>query len=148
LRHASWWKAELLSDMGRVGESAPYWDRAVQLNTNPRDTAFLRHKRAWAWVYSGEHAKALEEINDLEKLGRFDDFKLQDLALLCALSAAKIAEGKAPPSPSGAPLPAGKMAKPYADRAMELLCKGVEAGYDDLAALKNHPDWAVLRPRS
>jgi tetratricopeptide (TPR) repeat protein len=141
LRDAHWWKANLLGELNRVGDAAVHWDRAAQLNDSTEHEPYLRHKRAWAWVHAGEYAKTLAEVGELEKLGRFEDFSLQDLAVLCAISAAKIAKKKTTPGGDE------EAARPYADRAMELLRKAVAGGYDDLAALKGHADWAALRWR-
>jgi eukaryotic-like serine/threonine-protein kinase len=134
LRNAYRGRANTLVALGRHAEALADLDRAVELDHGQRVSYPIRLQRATALARLKRHAEATAEANAFAGSKDASAAILYDVARVYALSV--MAAGVDPPS------------EQYAARAVELLRRAIERGYQNVARLKRDPDLGVLRPRA
>jgi tetratricopeptide (TPR) repeat protein len=139
LRNAHWGRAEALQQLGRHGEAAKDWDRALAMNSQPAVEIDLRRNRADALVRAGDHAAATAEADALVKLPMAPADLALSMARVFALAAASATADTS-------------LADQYATRAIDLLRRGQTAGHFQNPAqvekLRSDPDFKSLRLRA
>jgi predicted Zn-dependent protease len=101
-------------------------------NSVPRKPrSAFRAKRANSHIQAGQVAEAVAEIDELTKGGGWNASQWYDFARVYAVASGRIAGKK----------------REYADRAIELLSKAVNAGYKDAAHMVKDTDLDTLRDR-
>jgi tetratricopeptide (TPR) repeat protein len=130
LRNSHWGRALAYDRLQRYAEALQDWDRAIELSP-PQEQPGLRAARATTRVNAGQVAEAVAEVAELTKSSSWDAGQWYDFACVYAL-----ASGKTP----------GKE-QAYADRAMELLRRAVQAGWRNAAHMRKDTDLDPLRGR-
>jgi hypothetical protein len=144
-------------NLNRNGEARREFQIALEQSTNPGERTYLlwciraidtepdrkrRHealaatlygrvRRADSLVRSGMVPEAVAEVAVLTKNANWGALEWYDCACVYSLASAKIADKK----------------REYTDRAMELLQKAVDVGWDDAAHVANDTDLDPLRSR-
>lgn len=116
--------------LARYAESVKDWDRSIELSA-PTDQGRQRASRATSRVQAGMIAEAVAEVAELTKSPNWKVDQWYDFACVYGIASVKITDKK----------------QDYADRAMELLQKAVESGYNDTAHMKKDTDLDPLRDR-
>jgi tetratricopeptide (TPR) repeat protein len=111
-------------------EAAKDWDRAIELSA-PAERPTLRSRRAVAQQKAGMVAEAVAEVAELTQHPDWTADEWYNFACIYSIGSTKLRDRQ----------------QEYADRAMELLRKAVEAGYQDVKHLKTDPDLIPLRDR-
>ncbi len=130
LRNSYSGRAEANDQLEKYAEAVKDWNRAIELSPRQEQPLF-RAQRANSRVRAGQVAEAAAEVAELTKTGKWPADKWYDFACVYAVASSKSADKK----------------QEYADRAMELLHKAVQAGYTDAAHLAKDKDLDVLRER-
>jgi serine/threonine protein kinase/Flp pilus assembly protein TadD len=123
LRNSHLNRAMAYDRLHQFAEALQDWDRAVELSP-PREQAGVRASRATARVNAGQVAEAVAEIAELTKSSAWSAGQWYDFACVYALACAKSAARK----------------QEYADRAMELLRRAVQAGWRNAAHMRQDTD--------
>jgi tetratricopeptide (TPR) repeat protein len=123
--------------LGKYAEAVADFDRVIELSPAP-DHLLYRGGRALTCAKAGQIASAISEVAELLPLVanapgslKRDGVYLYTFACVYAIAAGKVVEKK----------------QEYADRAMELLERAVQAGYRDAAQVARDDDLAALRGR-
>jgi tetratricopeptide (TPR) repeat protein len=114
----------------QFGEALKDWDRAVELS-QPQQQPQARASRATTRVNAGQVAEAVAEVAALTKSSAWSAGQWYDFACVYALASAKNADRK----------------QAYADRALELLRRAVQAGWNNAALMRKDTDLDPLRGR-
>jgi tetratricopeptide (TPR) repeat protein/tRNA A-37 threonylcarbamoyl transferase component Bud32 len=140
LCHAHWGRARGFDLLHRHDKAVQNWERALELDDGNYHPA-LQLGRAISQAHvSGDHRQALAGADTLARDA--DGRTLEELARLCALASAAIAdEGQEPAA-------AAQFREQYAARAVDLLRQAAGKGYRDIAYLKEGSDLAPLRHRT
>jgi serine/threonine-protein kinase len=130
LRNSHATRALAYDQLERYAEAVKDWTRAIEL-TPPQEQPRLRADRANSQLRAGQVARAVAEVAELTKAGKWSAGQWYDFACILAVAA-----GKDP----------GRKSE-HADRVMELLHKAVKAGYTDADHMEKDRDLEVLRQR-
>jgi serine/threonine protein kinase len=138
LRNSHWNRAVARNSLGQFAEALKDWDRAIELSEKS-EQPHLRVGRAITQVRAGQVAEAVAEVAALMRTPVADApgsptwnaGQWYDLACFYSLASGKSADRK----------------REYADRAMELLRKAANAGYNDAGHMKQDSDLDPLRSR-
>ncbi|HLN29780.1 MAG TPA: serine/threonine-protein kinase [Gemmataceae bacterium] len=121
----------------KFAEARKDWDRAIELSP-PAEQPLFRADRALSRLQAGMVAEAVAEVAELTAFGanasaspKWSADNWYNFACVYAAASGKIADKK----------------QEYANRAMELLQKAVQAGYNDPANMKTDTDLDSLRGR-
>jgi tetratricopeptide (TPR) repeat protein len=123
-------RALALHQLRRHAEAVKDWDKVVELSPKPEQAAF-RASRAIARLQAGQAAEAVAEVDELTKGGGWDYTRWYYFGCIYAVASGKMPDKR----------------QEYADRAMELLRKAVQAGFKDGAHMAKDSDLAPLRDR-
>jgi serine/threonine protein kinase/Flp pilus assembly protein TadD len=123
-------RAIAFDDLHRHAEAVKDWDKAIELSPK-LEQAGWRKSRATSRLQAGQVAEAVAEVAELTKLDGWNTGQWYDFACVYAVASGKVADKK----------------QEYADRAMELLRKAVQAGYKDGAHMAKDTDLDPLRDR-
>jgi serine/threonine-protein kinase len=123
-------RAFAYGQLGKPSEALPDWKRAIALGS-PRRQPSLRIARASSRVRAGQVAEGVAEVEELTSTGNLTAVEFYGCATIYAVASRKSADRK----------------QDYADRAMRMLRRAVQAGYTDVAHLKKNTDLDVLRER-
>jgi tetratricopeptide (TPR) repeat protein len=126
--HAS--RARAYDRLHRYAEALQDWDRALSLSP-PQEQAMVRTSRATARVNAGQVAGAVAEVAALTQSSAWSAGQWYDFACVYALASGKSAAKK----------------QEYADRAMELLRRAVQAGWRNAAHMRKDTDLDPHRGR-
>jgi serine/threonine protein kinase/tetratricopeptide (TPR) repeat protein len=116
--------------LGRHTEAVKDWDKTVELSPPPEQPTH-RASRAISLLHAGKVAQAVAEVAELTKLPAGNADQWYNFACFYAVASGKVMNKKVE----------------YADQAMELLQKAVQAGWKDAAHMKKDTDLAPLRNR-
>jgi tetratricopeptide (TPR) repeat protein len=138
LRNSLWNRARAYDQLKKHAEAIKDWDRAIELSLKSEQPS-LRLSRANSLVQSRHEAEAVAEAEELTKEARVGTpeapkwlaAEWYNFACVYAVASGKVA---------------GKEQE-YADRAVALLRRAVEAGYRDAAHMRKDPDLDALRGR-
>jgi tetratricopeptide (TPR) repeat protein len=130
LRNSYAARAEAYGLLRKYAEAVRDLDKAVELSPN-KEQPKLRAERSIVRLMAGQVAEATAEVAELSKTPNWNAGQWYDFACVYAVASAKIADKK----------------QEYADRAMELLRRAVQAGYRDAAHVKQDSDLDSLRGR-
>jgi tetratricopeptide (TPR) repeat protein len=130
LRNSHGGRALAYEALKKHAEALKDWDRAIELSS-PREQGISRAFRANSLLHAGQIAEAVAEVAELTKLDNWNAGQWYDFACVYAVAAGNTADKK----------------QQYADRAMELLHKAVQAGYKDAAHMAKDSDLDSLRDR-
>jgi tetratricopeptide (TPR) repeat protein len=130
LRNSYWSRARAYDRLRKYAESLQDWDRSIQLSP-PDERPDSRAGRANTRMHSGAIAEAVAEVNELTMLENWSAAQWYDFACIYSVAAGTMAGKK----------------QEYANRAMELLRKAVNAGYKDAAHLKSDAALDAVRDR-
>jgi serine/threonine-protein kinase len=133
LRNAHFSRARALEQLGRHPEAVKDWERAVEVNPEPRTNTFFRHLRAQSLARAGQHAKAVAEATALAAAKDVTGTMLYDFARICAMASVATKEAA--------------LQEQYAANAVSLLRQAVAQGYKHIERIKNNNDLKVLRER-
>jgi serine/threonine protein kinase len=134
----------IVRDGGRPSESLDWFEKAIRTLTavyekdraielSPKDKrANLRTARAASRAKAGHTAEAVAEVAELTTTSNGNADEWYNFACVNAIASGKDAEKK----------------QAYADRALELLHKAVNAGYKDATHMKKDTDLDSLRDRA
>jgi tetratricopeptide (TPR) repeat protein len=145
LRNTLWGRARSLDLLGRYPAALSDWDQAVKLDAGPQ-RPFLLAQQARTLARSGDHLRAVEQVNKLVSQGNPSGPFAFTLAGVYALaSRAALAE-------SSRPLPEReKRAGGHAKEALALLKRAAEAGFfrdaKNVERAKKGADLEALRGR-
>jgi len=129
LRNSYQNRAIALDQLHRHAEAIKDWDMAIMFSSKSEQVE-LRTARACSRAKAGQVAEAIAEVADLISSGG-ENHGWYDFACVYA-----VASGKSPDKK-----------QQYADRAMELLRKAVQAGFKDGPHMAKDPDLDLLRNR-
>jgi serine/threonine protein kinase/tetratricopeptide (TPR) repeat protein len=130
LRNSLGNRASAFDALKRPLDALHDWDRAIELSP-PTERPNFRASRATSQVRAGKIADAVADVEVLTKESEWNAVQLYNFACVYAVAAGKIADKK----------------QEYADRAMELLRKAVQAGSKDAAHMAKDSDLDPLRDR-
>jgi serine/threonine protein kinase/tetratricopeptide (TPR) repeat protein len=130
LRNSHWSRAIAYDRLRKYAEAVNDWDKAIELSSTQEQPSF-RASRATAQVSAGRVAEAVAEVAELTQSSKWNAGQWYDFACVYAVASGKIADKK----------------QEYADRAMELLRKAVQAGWKDAAHMAKDSDLDPLRDR-
>jgi tetratricopeptide (TPR) repeat protein len=116
--------------LAKYTEAVKDWSRAIELSP-PQEQWSFHASRANSRVRAGRATEAVAEVAELTKAGNCPAGQWYDFACIYAVASGKSGDKK----------------QEYADRAMELLHKAVNAGYKDAAHMAKDNDLDVLRQR-
>ena len=123
-------RAATLDKLRRHAAAAPDWEKAVELSPADARRA-ARLGRAESWARGGRAADAVAEVESLAAQPEGNATEWYDFARVYALAGGNIADKK----------------PEYADRAMAMLRRAVDAGYRDAARMKQDEALDSLRDR-
>jgi serine/threonine-protein kinase len=130
-------RAVALTKLNRHVEAIRDWDRAIELDEGSRRDKF-RLQRAACLAHSGEHARAVAEVNALIGGKDVSGPILYGAARVCALAAASVKDD-------------AQLTEQYAGRSVALLRQAQKAGFfkepASLAHMKKDNDLRALRAR-
>jgi len=98
---------------------------------------------AGLWSGTGDHARALAEVTELEKDPDLIAGACYDLACACSLASAAIAK-----DPKLSPAERGASADACSARAVALLSRAVAMGYANVGGIKTDADLNAIRGRA
>ena len=130
LRNSHRGRAIAYDRLRKHAEAVKDWDRAIELSP-PAEQFDFRAAMRTPRLQAGMVAEAVAEVAELTKSPNWNAGQWYDFACVYAVASGKIADKK----------------QEYADRAMELLQKAVQAGYKDAAHMKKDTDLDPLRDR-
>ena len=130
LQESYWYRAIALERLDRYTESTKDWQKATELSPKPESPEF-RTSRAISLARAGRVAEAVAEVAELSKAGAWNSDQWYTFACFYSVASAKAADKK----------------QEYADRAMELLRKAVQAGWKGGAYMTRDTDLDPLRER-
>jgi tetratricopeptide (TPR) repeat protein len=130
LRNSHWVRALTRAQMEKHAEAIKDWDLARELSP-ANEHARFRAYRADSRVRAGQQAEAVSEVAELTKSSNWSAFDWYNFARICAVASGKSADRK----------------KEYADRAMALLRRAVQAGYQDVSRMAEDRDLDALHGR-
>jgi tetratricopeptide (TPR) repeat protein len=130
LRNSYLGRAVAYHGLQKFTEAVKDWDQAVELSP-VAEQAPVRAGRASSQVKTGRVAEAVAEAAELTKSSNWDGRQWYDFACIYAIASGRSAEKKSE----------------YADRAMELLQRAVNAGYQDASRVARDQDLDPLRAR-
>jgi hypothetical protein len=135
-----------LTALGRSREALPDWDRALELDTGPDRRAILID-RAVAQAHTGQHDRAMAEVQDLAQDKARTPLDLYNLACVASLAADSARQDSRLSQPSRE-----KLGEQNAGRAVELLKQAHAAGFfkdpAHVELLKTDKDLEPLRSRA
>jgi serine/threonine protein kinase/tetratricopeptide (TPR) repeat protein len=123
-------RSRALSGLKRHGEAVKEVELAMEVAT-PEMLPRLRAIRATKLSEAGQHAEAIAEATELTKASNWSTVEWYNFACVYAVASGKITDKK----------------REYADRAMELLHKAIQAGWKDAAHMAKDSDLDSLRDR-
>ena len=123
-------RAIALNRLQRFAEAVKDWDMAIKLSSGP-EQAGVHAARAGSRIHAGHVLEGVGEITELIQAGGWNARQWYDFACVYAVASGKSADKK----------------QQYADRAMELLRKSVQAGYKNGAHMATDTDLVPLRNR-
>jgi tetratricopeptide (TPR) repeat protein len=124
-------RAKALDRLHKHPEAVKEWDRVLQLSTDAERVG-ARLSRANSRIQAGELAEALFEVAELANANALSPVEWYNLACIYAIASGKITD----------------KTQEYADRAMGLLRKAVQAGYTNAAHIAKDTDLDSLRERN
>jgi tetratricopeptide (TPR) repeat protein len=130
LRNSHWGRAKAYDALTKPAEAVKDWDRAIELSP-PTEQLGLRASRATSRLQAGMVAEAVAEVAELTKSANWNSGQWYDFACVYAVASGKTADKK----------------QEYADRAIELLRKAAQAGYQNAAHMRKDTDLDALRQR-
>jgi hypothetical protein len=130
LRNSHQVRAEAYTRLRKFAEAVKDWDKVIEL-IPPEEQPGFRVRRAIARHHAGQSAEAVAEVAELAKHPSWPAGVWYDFACVYAVASGKLTAKQTA----------------YADRAMELLHKAVQAGYNDAAHLKQDTDLDFIRGR-
>jgi serine/threonine protein kinase len=128
-------QSRVLNHLNRHGEALHALNRAIQLSPGDQVRYHRRLDRAKTLAKLNRHAEAIAEANELLKLPEMDGRNRARLAEPYSLAYASTRDED--------PV----QGEQYAVQAVELLRQAITHGYKDVALLKTHSDFKVLRQR-
>ncbi len=102
-----------------------------------------RASLASLWATSGDYARAVRQVAEVEKDPDLVPGACYDLACACSLAAAAVAK-----DPKLSPDRRGTAAAEYANKAVALLSRAVAMGYTNVAGIKTDADLNAIRGRA
>jgi tetratricopeptide (TPR) repeat protein len=132
LRNAHWERAKALGQLGRYAEAVADWERARACNDEKQRDRSFRLQIAAALARAGQLGEATAAVEALLKPGPADAGTLYDAARVYSLAAGG----------SGGD---NTQAEKHAARAVALLRRAVQEGYENVAQLKQDTDLDPLR---
>jgi serine/threonine protein kinase/tetratricopeptide (TPR) repeat protein len=130
LRNAHWGRAQALDQLGLHEDAVKDWDQAVALSPAALQ-GFFKAQRALSQVKAGQVAEAIAAVAQLAKSTNWPATAWYDFARVYALASAQDHDKK----------------ETYASRAVELLQRAVQTGYNNVDHLKQDADLNPLRGR-
>lgn len=137
LRQSYWARAQAYNQLQKPAEAVKDWGRAIDLSP-PDERPQFRASRAISKIQAGMVVEAVVEVSELtipvvDATGspKWNADQWYNFACIYAIASGKIADKE----------------QEYADRAMELLHKAVQAGFKDAAHMKKDTDLDPLRER-
>ena len=130
LRNSYFGRGRAHDQLGRSAEALEDLARAIEL-ASPEERATYRVQRAVARMHGGEAAEAVVEIEQLLDAADWTADRWFDIARVYAVASGTVA-GRGPE---------------YSDRAMELLNRAIDVGYQDVARLSTDAELDSLRGR-
>ena len=130
LRDSHWYRAVAHHQLREFAEAVKDWDLAIELSA-PLERLGLQAYRATSRLQAGQVAEAIAEVAELIKSPGWESDQLYNFACIYSVASGRIAHKQ----------------QEYADRAMELLQKAVEAGYTDAAHMQQDTDLDPIRDR-
>src|SRR5262249_12329841 len=123
-------RAQAFDALEKYAEAVKDRDRAIELS-RPVEQRSVRAARAISRLQAGQVAEAVAEVAELTKAGDWNAGHWYNFACVYAVASGKITDKK----------------QEYANRAMELLQRGVKAGWKDAAHMQKDKDLDSLRGR-
>jgi tetratricopeptide (TPR) repeat protein len=130
LRNSHRGRALAYGKLQKHAEAAQDWDRTVTLSP-PQQQGFFRVRRADSRVRAGKPTEAVADVEELARMPGWPAAFWYDSARIYAIASGKDADNK----------------QAYADRAMQLLHRAVQAGFKDADTIANDRDLDPLRDR-
>jgi serine/threonine protein kinase/tetratricopeptide (TPR) repeat protein len=130
LRNAHWVRAVTLVQLGRHEDAVKDWDQAVALSP-AADQGSFKALRALSQVKAGQVAAAVAEVAELTKTSKWTAAQWYDFARVYALASARDKNKQ----------------EEYAVRAVELLRRALQAGYNNVEQMQKDADLDPLRGR-
>jgi serine/threonine protein kinase/WD40 repeat protein/tetratricopeptide (TPR) repeat protein len=130
LRHSHHVRAHAYDLLRRHAEGLQDFNRAIELSA-PTEQLSIRACRAGSQAKAGLVAEAVAEVAELTQFPNVTAGGWYDFACVYSIASAKDADKR----------------QEYADRAIELLRKAIEAGYKNAEHLKTDPDLEPLHDR-
>jgi tetratricopeptide (TPR) repeat protein len=130
LRNSYWDRARALDRLHRYTDSVKDWRKATELSPQSAKSQF-RTSRATSLARAGQVAEAVADIAELTAAREWDSDQWYNFACFYAVASGKATDKK----------------QEYADRAMELLRKAVQAGWKNGAHMSRDSDLDPLRER-
>ena len=130
LRNSHWGRAVAYDRLRKFTEAIQDWDRAIELSPIAEQPG-RRAARATTRLRMGQVAEAVAEVDELTKDTSGSGAPWYDFACFYAIASGESADRK----------------QAYADRAMDLLRKAVQAGYHDAAHMGKDTDLDPIRGR-
>jgi tetratricopeptide (TPR) repeat protein len=123
-------RAVAYDQLQQYAKSLDDWEKALELSP-PAEQPRARAGRASSLARLGQVEQAVAEVVELSKLTDWPASEWYNFACIYALASDKLPDKQ----------------QAYADRAMELLQRAVQAGFTNAAHLEQDPDLAPLRER-
>jgi serine/threonine protein kinase/tetratricopeptide (TPR) repeat protein len=130
LRKSHLGRAWAYDGLRKYTEAIKDWDRVIELSSEAEQPG-CRAARAAARVQAGQVTQAVAEVAALTKSSHWNAEQWYDFACVYAVASPKSTDKK----------------QEYADRAMDLLHRAVQAGYRDAAHMAKDTDLDPLRGR-
>jgi tetratricopeptide (TPR) repeat protein len=130
LRNSYLGRANAYDRLEKHAEAVKDWTRVIELSP-PREQAGFRAQRANSGVRAGQVAEAVGDVAELTRSSTWAGGHWYCFACIYAVASSQSTGKK----------------KEYADRAMELLLRAVQAGFKDTAHMTRDRDLDVLRQR-
>jgi tetratricopeptide (TPR) repeat protein len=130
LRNSYWNRAQALDGLRKHAEAMKDWHKAIELSPEP-EAPLMRAARATSLVKAGRVAEGVADMDELTRAGEWSAEQWYDFACFYAVTSGKATDKK----------------RAYADRAMELLRKAVQAGFGSGAQMAKDADLDPLRDR-
>jgi tetratricopeptide (TPR) repeat protein/tRNA A-37 threonylcarbamoyl transferase component Bud32 len=131
LRDSHKWRAMAYGSLQRWAEAEKDWNRAIDLSPADQQPG-VRASRAVSLAKADRLAEAIAGVAELTRSGTGNAAQWFDFACVYSVASGKIADKKGE----------------YADRAMELLQKAVQAGWTNAAHIEQDHDLDALRDRA
>jgi tetratricopeptide (TPR) repeat protein len=129
LRECHWGRARAFGLLRRHPEAVADWGQAIEL-APPGVRAELRASRANSLLLAGQPDEAVAEVVDLATLD-WHSYRWVNFGCICAVASKEVVGRK----------------QQYADLAMQMLQRAVQAGYDVPANIAHNPELDPLRDR-